>query len=98
MAPPEPVQQPSIEQPKSGQPRQGGAVNWNPADVTALRRLKDQLGIRENSELDPYMKEFFDNPDATYSFITPVVAKDVIRFLETKAFVNDLPFDDDLGM
>lgn len=44
---------------------------WPPQEVMKMRDLKAQLGVDDNSQLDPYVREFLNNPDVTIQNITP---------------------------
>ena len=63
------------------------AGGWNPDDISRLKDLKAILGIpqTQNELLNPYVREFFDNPDVTWSHITPDNIKAVNIFLAKKA-------------
>lgn len=56
------------------------ADRWDPEDVKALQEHKKRLGI-ENEGLNPYVQEFFNNPQMTYSHITPTTIKDFNHFM-----------------
>ena len=43
------------------------------------------MGITDNQQLDPYVREFFDNPNVTFANITPENIKAVNIFLSKKA-------------
>ena len=44
---------------------------WPPSEVVRLRELKEKLGVPDNSHLDPYVREFLNNPEVTIQNITP---------------------------
>jgi len=46
-------------------------IDWNPNEINRLKEYKALLGITENSQMGPYIREFFDNPNATLNDITP---------------------------
>lgn len=72
---PEPEQAP--QEPKT---ETSPADRWDPEDVKALQEHKKRLGI-ENEGLNPYVQEFFNNPQMTYSHITPTTIKDFNHFM-----------------
>lgn len=61
---------------------------WDANDIQRLKDLKGILGITDNTELDPYVREFFDNPNVTWQNITPENIKAVNIFLTKKAENN----------
>jgi hypothetical protein len=72
------------------QPQQQASAapgGWVQADIDRLKELKAILGITNNAQLDPYVKEFFDNPNVTFANITPENIKAVNIFLSKKAEV-----------
>lgn len=74
----------SIEQPRSVAEPAEKSVSWVPEDVQNLKRLKQELGITTNAELNPFMAEFFQDPEKTYLDVKPDNVKEVNAFLETK--------------
>jgi hypothetical protein len=58
---------------------------WNQDDINRLKELKAILGITDNTQLDPYVREFFDNPNVNFGNITPDNIKAVNIFLAKKA-------------
>lgn len=74
-AQPEPVQQPVTTQ---------GTSSWNPDDIMKLKTLKTKLGILDNRDLDVFVAEFFQSPDARYINIRPDNIHDFNSFLESK--------------
>jgi hypothetical protein len=44
---------------------------WPPSEVQALVGLKAQLGVENNDQLNPYVREFLNNPDVTVQNVTP---------------------------
>lgn len=58
---------------------------WEQADIDRLKDLKQILGITDNTQLDPYVREFLDHADMTYYDITPVNVKAFNIFLAKKA-------------
>jgi len=74
----------SIEQPRSVAEPTEKSVSWAPEDVQNLKRLKQELGITTNAELNPFMAEFFQDPEKTYLDVKPDNVKEVNAFLETK--------------
>lgn len=97
---PEPAPEPQKEQPApttpqkpAKQPAQAqtasqGAVDpnaWDGNDINRLKELKAILGITDNSQLDPYVREFLDNGDMTYRNIIPQNVNAFNVFLAKKA-------------
>ena len=78
----EPVKQ---EKAPAQQPTQTMAGGWVQEDVNRLKDLKQILGITDNAQLDPYVREFFDNKDVTWANINPDNIKAVNIFLAKKA-------------
>lgn len=58
---------------------------WDPNDINRLKELKQILGITDNHQLDPYVREFLDSPDVTYMNITPQNIKAFNVFMSKKA-------------
>lgn len=58
---------------------------YDPADVARIKELKEILGVTDNSQLDPYAREFFDNKDATFKNIGPSNMKAFNVFLSKMA-------------
>lgn len=73
----------SIESPKEVS-APANTVSWKPEDVQELRSLKEQLGVEENAQLDAFMIEYFQDPEATYRDVTPTNIKEINDFLRTK--------------
>jgi hypothetical protein len=44
---------------------------WPPAEVQKMIDLKGQLGVTDNSQLTPYVREFLNNAEVTIQNITP---------------------------
>lgn len=89
----QPVQQtpPAEPQQPTGQVQQASnapAGGWNPDDINRLKELKQILGVTDNRQLDPYVREFFDNQNVTWQNITPENIKAVNIFLTKKAESN----------
>lgn len=61
------------------------ATAWVQEDVTRLKDLKAILGVTDNPQLDPYVREFLDNQSATYMSINPANVKAFNVFLAKKA-------------
>ena len=78
----EPAKQQQAPQQTASQSAPG---QWNQDDINRLKELKAILGVTNNSQLDPYVREFFDNPNVTFSNITPDNIKAVNIFLTKKA-------------
>lgn len=85
---PEPEQAPPAKQ-EQAPAQQASTVpgGWNQQDINRLKELKQILGITDNAQLDPYVREFFDNPNVTYANINPDNIKAVNIFLAKKAEV-----------
>jgi hypothetical protein len=60
-------------------------IDWEEADVIKTKELKAILGINENSQLDPYVREFLNNKNATVKDVTPLNVKEFNKFLQKKA-------------
>lgn len=67
---------------QTASPAPGG---WNQTDIDRLKELKQILGMTDNTQLDPYVREFFDNSNVTWANITPENIKAVNIFLAKKA-------------
>lgn len=81
-------EQKPAKQPAQAQTASQGAADpnaWNPEDINRLKELKAILGITDNSQLDPYVREFLDSGDMTYLNITPQNVKAFNIFLAKKA-------------
>lgn len=81
---------PKVDKTQQAAPQQTAspvASVWNPEDISRLKDLKAILGIpqTQNELLNPYVREFFDNQDVTFSHITPDNIKAVNIFLAKKA-------------
>lgn len=61
------------------------ATQWVAEDVNRLKELKQVLGVVDNNQLDPFVREFLDTPNATYMQITPANVKAFNIFLAKKA-------------
>lgn len=75
-------------QPAQAQTASGGATDpnaWDQNDINKLKELKAILGITDNNQLDPYVREFLDNGSMTYMNITPQNVKAFNVFLSKKA-------------
>lgn len=44
---------------------------WPPAEVQKMIDLKDKLGVTDNAQLTPYVREFLNSQDVTIQNITP---------------------------
>lgn len=83
-----PVTQPTTNQSGATQQQASTQANtgeWVQADINRLKDLKSILGITDNYQLDPYVREFFDNKEVTFANITPENIKAVNIFLAKKA-------------
>lgn len=61
---------------------------WDTADVNKMKELMKILGMTKKEELDPYFREFLDDPNASYRSLTPMNNKAFNVFLEKKANDN----------
>lgn len=61
------------------------STSWDNADIAQLKDNKGILGITDNGQLDPYVREFLDNKEATYKDISPANIKAFNIFLKKKA-------------
>lgn len=89
-APPAPPAQPqtqSVKQESQGQAQTASApaTGWQPDDINRLKDLKAILGMTNNEQLTPYVREFFDNPDVKWTNINPQNIKAFNIFLGKKA-------------
>lgn len=82
---PEPQQAPAKQEQAPQQTASPAPGGWVQADIDRLKELKAILGITNNTQLDPYVKEFFDNPNVNFGNITPENIKAVNIFLSKKA-------------
>lgn len=62
----------------------GGSVSWNKDDIQKLKELKAILGITENQNLDPYVREYLDSADATHKMISKTNIAGFNNFLSKK--------------
>lgn len=66
---------PNVQTPpaEAGAATSGPARNfaWPPAEVQKMIDLKGKLGITDNAQLSPYVREFLNNPDVTIQNVTP---------------------------
>ncbi|UNY39852.1 DNA repair protein [Bacillus phage vB_BauM_KLEB27-3] len=62
----------------------GGSVSWNKDDIQKLKELKAILGITENKNLDPYVREYLDSADATHKMISKTNIAGFNNFLSKK--------------
>jgi hypothetical protein len=88
-APPAPQKQetPPVKQESQGQAQTASApaTGWQPDDINRLKDLKQILGMTNNEQLTPYVREFFDNPDVKWTNINPQNIKAFNIFLGKKA-------------
>lgn len=81
-------QQPT--QPEVAQPEQQSVApmpaskTWQAEDINGLKQFKKDRGIINNNDLDGFVQEFLNMPEATYYNITPENIKDFLTFLATK--------------
>lgn len=68
----------TAEEPKRNVPSYSKAVKpvvseqkFKDEDIAALKRIKENLEIKDNSELDKYVRQFTGKEDATYRDINP---------------------------
>ena len=80
---PQPTPQP--QQTAGAQTSSGGFGEWRQEDITRLKELKAIMGFQDNQELNPYVKELFDNDSATWEHITPSNIQTFNVFLAKKA-------------
>jgi recombination DNA repair RAD52 pathway protein len=79
---------PAKQEPAQAQTASAGAVDhstWDQNDINRLKELKAILGVTENSQLDPYVREFLDSQEMTYLNIVPQNVKAFNIFLAKKA-------------
>lgn len=60
-------------------------AQWSQESVNKLKELKGILGITQNEQLDPYVREFLDKPDANSRSISPTNIDAFNIFLAKKA-------------
>lgn len=60
-------------------------VDWDAQEVTKLKEYKAILGITKNDQLDPYIREFFDSPNAIFNDITPANLPEFNKYMRKKA-------------
>lgn len=59
-------------------------TEWQAEDVQQLREYKTTLGITDNEQLNPYVREFFNHAKATVEMIEPSNIKGFNEFLARK--------------
>jgi hypothetical protein len=59
-------------------------ASFKEADLTRIKELKAILGVSNNNGLDPFIKEFTGNADATFKEVTPANIANFNKFLEDK--------------
>jgi hypothetical protein len=86
-APPAQPQTPPAKQESQGQAQTASAPagGWQPDDINRLKELKQILGMSNNEQLNPYVREFFDNKDVHWQNINPQNIKAFNIFLGKKA-------------
>jgi hypothetical protein len=84
-APPQPAQPVKQESQGQAQTASAPATGWHPDDINRLKELKQILGMTNNVQLDPYVREFFDNKEVTWTNINPQNIKAFNIFLGKKA-------------
>lgn len=57
---------------------------WDPNDIARLKKLKEDLQLEDNSGLDIFAKEFFNDPNATYLQINKQTLKDFLHYMDTR--------------
>lgn len=62
-------------------------IEWDVEEVTKLKTLKMDMGIEENDELNPYVKDFLGSPQATWEDITPSNIAKFNKYMEKKSLV-----------
>ncbi len=60
-------------------------IEWPPAEVSKLKEYKAVLGIVDNNQLDPYVREFLGDGSATFKVISPLNISAFNTFLKKKA-------------
>lgn len=69
------------------------SMSWDKEDVETLKKNRRNIAslagaegddLENNDYLNPFIQEFFENPDASFKNINPSNVKDVNRFLEMK--------------
>jgi hypothetical protein len=82
-------QQPAAPASRPAQAQQSApapaTATWNNEDIQRLKDLKGILGITDNNQLDPYVREFMDDSKGTYQNIQPANIKAFNIFLTKKA-------------
>lgn len=71
--------------PNYGAPQTPADQQYEGVDIAKIKELKAVLGVVNNSELDPYAREFLDLSTATFTSITPTNIKAFNVFLSKKA-------------
>lgn len=69
------------ETPPQGQPTN----DWKGEDIARLKELKTILGVTDNTQLDPFVREFLDDKNATYMNVVPSNIEAFNIFLTKKA-------------
>lgn len=59
-------------------------VNWDQEDVNKLKEYKALLGVTDNAQLDPYVREFLNDGSATWKNVSPTNVKAFNVFLKKK--------------
>lgn len=62
-----------------------GENPWDPNDIQRLKDLKGIMGITDNTQLDPFVREFLDSDGVTWQNITPTNIKAFNIYLGKKA-------------
>lgn len=60
-------------------------TDWDPADIQQLKDLKVIMGITDNNQLDPFVREFLDTADVTWRNVVPQNIKAFNIYLKKKA-------------
>lgn len=83
-----PVQQPAKQSAPAGATtatRQQNPNDWDPADIQRMKDLKVIMGITDNEQLNPFVREFLDTPDVTWRHVVPQNIKAFNIYLGKKA-------------
>lgn len=61
------------------------ASGWTKEDIDAMKALKESLGGTDNNVFNPYAQQFFGNPNADYSMLSPENIKDFLHFMSQQS-------------
>lgn len=86
IAPPKPTAPPATQSTGATTASQSTAqLTWDPTDIQRLKDLKAIMGITDNGQLDPFVREFLDTEGVTWQHITPANIKAFNIYLGKKA-------------